>query len=98
MVVQKDLTGLWSIDMKGRANGAVEACQEGEPSFRRMDMYVNFTDPMVDQRFDANACTWAFGMNLFDLQIWKTQNLTGVYHKYLYLVRKYTLNVKLYVI
>ncbi|CAI9107707.1 OLC1v1007139C1 [Oldenlandia corymbosa var. corymbosa] len=88
VVVHKDLTGLWSIDMKGKVNGAVETCQERQPSFRRMDMFINFTDPILGQRFDASACTWAFGMNLFDLQMWKKQNITGVYHKYLHLGSK----------
>ncbi|KAK4374828.1 hypothetical protein RND71_005505 [Anisodus tanguticus] len=69
--------------MKGKVNGAVETCLEGEPSFRRMDMLINFTDPMVATRFDVKSCTWAFGMNMFDLQEWRKRNLTGVYHKYL---------------
>ncbi|KAL3531271.1 hypothetical protein ACH5RR_010593 [Cinchona calisaya] len=88
VVVQRDLTGLWSIDMKGKVNGAVETCQESEPSFRRMDMYINFTDPLVAQMFDENTCTWAFGMNVFDLQVWRKRNLTGVYHKYLHMGSK----------
>ncbi|KAJ9695967.1 hypothetical protein PVL29_008297 [Vitis rotundifolia] len=83
VVVQRDLSRLWSIDMKGKVNGAVETCQEGEPSFHRMDMFINFSDPMVAERFDAKTCTWAFGMNLFDLHEWRRQNLTAVYHKYL---------------
>ncbi|KAL2541205.1 putative galacturonosyltransferase 6 [Abeliophyllum distichum] len=85
VVVQRDLAGLWSIDMRGKVNGAVETCNEGEPSFRRMDMFVNFTDPMVAERFDATACTWAFGMNVFNLREWRRHDLTGVYHKYLHL-------------
>ncbi|KAJ8562204.1 hypothetical protein K7X08_011495 [Anisodus acutangulus] len=75
--------GLWHINMKGKVNGAVETCLEGEPSFRRMDMLINFTDPMVATRYDVKSCTWAFGMNMFDLQEWRKRNLTGVYHKYL---------------
>ncbi|KAI5426593.1 variant 3, galacturonosyltransferase 5 [Lathyrus oleraceus] len=61
----------------------VGTCQEGETSFRRMDMFINFSNPYIAKRFDVNACTWAFGMNLFDLQQWRRHNLTGVYHKYL---------------
>lgn len=83
VVVQRDLSRLWSVDMKGKVNGAVETCQEGEPSFHRMDMFINFSDPLVAERFDAKTCTWAFGMNLFDLHEWRRQNLTAVYHKYL---------------
>ncbi|XP_073063470.1 probable galacturonosyltransferase 6 isoform X2 [Primulina eburnea] len=83
VVVRKDLTKLWSMKMRGRVNGAVRTCDEGEPSFRRMDMFINFTDPILANRFDANTCTWAFGMNLFDLQQWRQRSLTQVYHKYL---------------
>lgn len=86
VVVQRDLSRLWSINMKGKVNAAVETCQEGEASFRRMDMFINFSDTLVPKKFDAKACTWAFGMNLFDLQVWRRRNLTSVYHKYLQLV------------
>ncbi|KAG5514535.1 hypothetical protein RHGRI_035815 [Rhododendron griersonianum] len=85
VVVQRDLTGLWNISMEGKVNGAVETCQEGEASFRRMDMFVNFSDPRIEKRFDREACTWAFGMNVFDLREWWRHNLTGVYHNYLQL-------------
>lgn len=82
VVVQKDLTALWSIKMKGKVNGAVETCWEGEPSFRRMDKFINFTDSIVAKKFDANTCTWAFGMNVFDLQEWRKQDVTEIYHRY----------------
>lgn len=85
VVVQRDLTALWSVDMKGKVNGAVETCHDSK-TIMRMDMLINFSDPLVEKRFDANACTWAFGMNLFDLREWRRQNLTTVYHKYLQLV------------
>lgn len=91
IVVQKDLTGLWSIDMKGKVNGALETCWEGEPSFRRMDTFINFTDPIVAKKFDAKTCTWAFGVNLFDLQEWRKQDVTEIYHRYMRLVRIYIL-------
>ncbi|XP_010278152.1 PREDICTED: probable galacturonosyltransferase 6 isoform X2 [Nelumbo nucifera] len=85
VVVHRDLSGLWSFDMKGKVNGAVETCREGEPSFRRMDMLIDFSDPIIAERFDSAACTWAFGMNVFDLLEWRRQNLTAVYHKYIQL-------------
>ncbi|CAJ2633021.1 unnamed protein product [Trifolium pratense] len=83
VVVQQDLSTLWNINMNGKVIAGVGTCQEGETSFRRMDMLINFSDPYIAERFDVNACTWAFGMNLFDLQQWRRHNLTGVYHKYL---------------
>lgn len=85
VVVQRDLTGLWSIDMNGKVNGAVGTCH-GDPSYRQMDMYINFSDPSVTHRNDIKECTWAFGMNLFDLQEWRRKNLTTLYHKLLQLV------------
>ncbi|KAM3299709.1 hypothetical protein ACQJBY_040954 [Aegilops geniculata] len=77
VVVRKDITGLWSIDMKGKVNGAVETCGE---SFHSFDRYLNFSSPVVAKNFDPNACVWAFGMNMFDLAEWRRQNITEIYH------------------
>ncbi|KAL2934690.1 putative galacturonosyltransferase 6 [Bienertia sinuspersici] len=83
VVVQRDLSGLWTIDMKGKVNGAVETCQEDKSSFRRMEMFINFSDPLIASKFDANACTWAYGMNLFDLRQWRHHDLTSSYRRFL---------------
>ncbi|XP_012067171.1 probable galacturonosyltransferase 3 isoform X2 [Jatropha curcas] len=77
IVVQKDLTPLWSVDMQGMVNGAVETCKE---SFHRFDKYLNFSNPKINENFHPNACGWAFGMNIFDLKEWRKQNITGIYH------------------
>ncbi|XP_041021246.1 polygalacturonate 4-alpha-galacturonosyltransferase-like [Juglans microcarpa x Juglans regia] len=79
IVVQKDLTGLWSVDLHGKVNGAVETCGE---SFHRFDKYLNFTNPHIARNFDPNACGWAYGMNIFDLKEWKRRDITGIYHKW----------------
>ncbi|XP_041027282.1 probable galacturonosyltransferase 4 isoform X2 [Juglans microcarpa x Juglans regia] len=79
VVVQKDLTALWSLDLKGNVNGAVETCGE---SFHRFDRYLNFSNPLISKNFDPHACGWAYGMNVFDLEEWKRQNITGVYHSW----------------
>ncbi|CAL5011668.1 unnamed protein product [Urochloa decumbens] len=79
IVVKKDLTGLWSINMKGKVNGAVETCGE---SFHRFDRYLNFSNPVIAKNFDPHACGWAFGMNVFDLAEWKKQNITQIYHSW----------------
>ncbi|KAE9591550.1 hypothetical protein Lal_00039112 [Lupinus albus] len=79
IVVQKDLTGLWSVDLKGNVNGAVETCGE---SFHRFDRYLNFSNPLIAKNFDPRACGWAYGMNIFDLVEWKRQNITEVYHNW----------------
>ncbi|KAF2312675.1 hypothetical protein GH714_039525 [Hevea brasiliensis] len=46
IVVQKDLTGLWSLDLKGNVNGAVETCGE---SFHRFDRYLNFSNSLISK-------------------------------------------------
>lgn len=79
IVVQKDLTGLWSVDLHGKVNGAVETCGE---SFHRFDKYLNFSNPHIARNFDPNACGWAYGMNIFDLKEWKKKDITGIYHKW----------------
>ncbi|EES13695.1 hypothetical protein BDA96_07G112100 [Sorghum bicolor] len=79
IVVKKDLTGLWSINMKGKVNGAVETCGE---SFHRYDRYLNFSNPIIAKSFDPHACGWAFGMNVFDLAEWRRQNITQIYHSW----------------
>ncbi|KAE8685098.1 Polygalacturonate 4-alpha-galacturonosyltransferase [Hibiscus syriacus] len=79
IVVQKDLTGLWSVDLHGKVNGAVETCGE---SFHRFDKYLNFSNPHISRNFDPNACGWAYGMNMFDLKEWKKRDITGIYHKW----------------
>ncbi|KAI7733070.1 hypothetical protein M8C21_022525 [Ambrosia artemisiifolia] len=73
------LRGLWSIDLKGKVNGAVETCGE---NFHRFDRYLNFSNPIIAKNFDPRACGWAYGMNVFDLDEWKKQNITDVYHSW----------------
>lgn len=83
IVVQKDLTPLWLVDLKGKVNGAVETCGE---SFHRFDKYLNFSNPHIARNFDPNACGWAYGMNMFDLKEWKRKDITGIYHRWQNLV------------
>ncbi|KAL2650676.1 hypothetical protein R1flu_018804 [Riccia fluitans] len=77
IVVQKDLTGLWNVDMDGNVNGAVETCFG---SFHRYDKYLNFSHPLIKEKFDPKACGWAYGMNMFDLDAWRREKSTEEYH------------------
>lgn len=77
IVIQKDLTPLWSVNLRGMVIGAVETCKE---SFHRFDKYLNFSNPKISENFDPNACGWAFGMNIFDLKEWRKRDITGIYH------------------
>ncbi|XP_020091298.1 probable galacturonosyltransferase 4 isoform X2 [Ananas comosus] len=78
IVVQQDLTGLWSIDLKGMVNGAVETCRD---DFHRFSQYLNFSNPLIVKTdVDPQSCGWAFGMNIFDLVEWRKKNITDIYH------------------
>ncbi|KAL3346615.1 hypothetical protein AABB24_025184 [Solanum stoloniferum] len=77
VVVQKDLTALWTIDLDGKVNGAVETCFG---SFHRYSQYLNFSHPLVREKFNPKVCAWAFGMNIFDLDAWRREKCTEQYH------------------
>ncbi|XP_047339181.1 probable galacturonosyltransferase 10 [Impatiens glandulifera] len=77
VVVKKDLSELFSIDLKGNVNGAVETCME---TFHRYHKYLNYSHPLIREHFDPDACGWAYGMNVFDLVEWRKRNVTGIYH------------------
>nr|GMC49498.1 probable galacturonosyltransferase 4 isoform X1 [Ipomoea batatas] len=79
IVVRKDLTALWSLNLKGKVIGVVETCGE---SFHRFDRYLNFSNPLISKNFDPRACGWAFGMNILDLGEWRRRNITEVYHSW----------------
>lgn len=77
VVVQKDLTPLFSLELHGNVNGAVETCLE---SYHRFYKYLNFSNQLIGSKFDPQACGWAFGLNIFDLIGWRKANVTGQYH------------------
>ncbi|KAK4490764.1 hypothetical protein RD792_001472 [Penstemon davidsonii] len=77
VVVQKDLTALWKIDMDGKVNAAVDTCFG---PFRRFSEYLNFSHPLIKEKFNPRACAWAFGMNMFDLDAWRREKCTDQYH------------------
>ncbi|KAK3120208.1 hypothetical protein QOZ80_9AG0683710 [Eleusine coracana subsp. coracana] len=83
VVIQKDMSGLWDIDMKGKVIGAVETCTTGNNnSYHRLDTLIDFSNPSIFNKFDAKACVFSFGMNLFDLNEWRKQDLTATYRKW----------------
>lgn len=63
IVVQKDLTPLYTVELHGNVMGAVETCLE---AFHRFYKYLNFSNPIINSKFDPQACGWAFGMNIID--------------------------------
>ncbi|KAI3903751.1 hypothetical protein MKW92_040438, partial [Papaver armeniacum] len=66
IVVQRDLTGLWDINMDGKVNGAADTC---------FGLFHRF-----EENFSPKACAWAYGMNFFDLDAWRKEKCTEQYH------------------
>ncbi|XP_022155072.1 probable galacturonosyltransferase 9 isoform X2 [Momordica charantia] len=77
VVVQKDITGLWKIDLDGRVNGAVETCFG---AFHRFTHYLNFSNPLIKEKFNPKSCAWSFGINIFDLDAWRSEKCTEEYN------------------
>ncbi|KAL4582016.1 hypothetical protein LXL04_006553 [Taraxacum kok-saghyz] len=85
IVIQRDLSPLWDIDLGGKVNGAVETCKGEDPWVmgKRFKIYFNFSNPLVAKSLDPEECAWAFGMNIFDLKAWRLTNIRETYHSWL---------------
>ncbi|KAH7660709.1 Polygalacturonate 4-alpha-galacturonosyltransferase protein [Dioscorea alata] len=85
VVIQRDLSPLWDIDLSGKVNGAVETCK-GEDKWvmsKRLKTYLNFSHPLIASKFDPDECAWAYGMNIFDLSAWRKTNIRDTYHHWI---------------
>ncbi|GER30713.1 galacturonosyltransferase 13 [Striga asiatica] len=85
VVIQRDLTPLWEIDLNGKVNGAVETCR-GEDEWvmsKHFRNYFNFSHPFIAKNLNPEECAWAYGMNIFDLRAWRKTNIRDTYHSWL---------------
>jgi len=85
VVIQRDLSPLWEIDLEGKVNGAVETCR-GEDDWvmsKHFRNYFNFSHPLIARNLDPDECAWAYGMNIFDLRAWRRTNIRETYHSWL---------------
>ncbi|KAH1080756.1 hypothetical protein J1N35_020517 [Gossypium stocksii] len=85
VVIQRDLSPLWEIDLQGKVNGAIETCK-GEDEWvmsKYFKNYFNFSHPLIAKHLDPDECAWAYGMNIFDLRAWRKTNIRETYHFWL---------------
>ncbi|WOK94433.1 putative galacturonosyltransferase 13 [Canna indica] len=85
VVIQRDLSPLWEINLAGKVNGAVETCR-GKDTWvmsKRFSTYFNFSHPIIAKNLNPNECAWAYGMNIFDLSAWRKTNIRETYHYWL---------------
>ncbi|KAG6480146.1 hypothetical protein ZIOFF_063624 [Zingiber officinale] len=76
VVVQKDISFLWNLNMGGKVIAATEFC---EVKLGQLRSYLGATG------YDNNSCAWMSGINKIDLEKWRELDITGVYQS---LVRK----------
>ncbi|KAL6132886.1 hypothetical protein ACLB2K_065125 [Fragaria x ananassa] len=69
VVVQQDLSALWSLNMEGKVNAAVQLCS------------VKLSN-LLKSSFDKTSCAWMSGLNVIDLVKWRELDLTETYQRF----------------
>ncbi|XP_020554404.1 probable galacturonosyltransferase 15 isoform X3 [Sesamum indicum] len=85
VVVQRDLSFLWDMDLYQKVVGAVADSWCGRDCCpgRKYKDYFDFTHTIISSNLDQDRCGWLYGMNVFDLRRWRKTNITAVYHDWL---------------
>lgn len=74
IVVQQDLSALWSLDMEGKVNAAQLFCSV------RLGQLWSY---MGENGLNGNSCAWMSGFNIIDLRRWRELQLTETYQRLL---------------
>ncbi|XP_052163123.1 probable galacturonosyltransferase 7 isoform X2 [Oryza glaberrima] len=77
VVVQRDLSFLWSLDMGDKVNGAIEFCG------LRLGQVRNL---LGSTTVDTKSCAWMSGINVINLDKWRKHKVT---ENYLLLLKKF---------
>lgn len=72
VVVQKDLSALWSLDLGGKVNGALQICAL---KLGQLKKYLG------ENSYNKNSCAWVSGLNVIDLVRWRELDLTETFQK-----------------
>ncbi|XP_072968277.1 probable galacturonosyltransferase 15 isoform X1 [Typha angustifolia] len=91
VVVRRDLTQLWVVDLSGSVMGAVgvQGKDNTEGSLcieKKLGEYFNFSNPTASLQslgLRRDQCAWSWGVNLFNLQAWRRTNITETYQYWL---------------
>ncbi|KAJ6804794.1 putative galacturonosyltransferase 7 isoform X1 [Iris pallida] len=73
VLVQRDLSPLWNIDLQKKVNGAPQFCGV---RLGQLKSYLGTGQ-------SVNSCVWMSGVNVVDLQRWRELDVTGIYQKFL---------------
>uniref|UniRef100_A0ACD5XL60 Uncharacterized protein n=1 Tax=Avena sativa TaxID=4498 RepID=A0ACD5XL60_AVESA len=80
VIVQRDLSFLWNLDMGDKVNAAVRFCG------LRMGQLRNL---LGEATYDPQSCAWMSGLNVINLEKWREYNVT---ENYLQLLDKFRSN------
>ncbi|XVE84286.1 hypothetical protein DITRI_Ditri17bG0000700 [Diplodiscus trichospermus] len=72
VVVQQDLSALWSLEMQGKVIGAVQICSVTLGQLR---------SHLGESSFNKNSCCWMSGLNVIDLVRWRELGISETYWK-----------------
>ncbi|XWS09545.1 hypothetical protein CRYUN_Cryun40dG0093900 [Craigia yunnanensis] len=72
VVVQRDLSALWSLNMGGKVTGAVQICMV------RLGQLRSY---LGESSFHKNSCSWMSGLNVIDLVRWRELDISETYWK-----------------
>lgn len=78
VIVQKDLSFLWNLNLKGKVIGAVHFCRV---KFLQLRAYL------PDTPYDSSSCIWMSGASVIDLDKWREHDVTGIHHRILQKLR-----------
>ncbi|KAF5785322.1 putative polygalacturonate 4-alpha-galacturonosyltransferase [Helianthus annuus] len=70
VVVQRDLSALWNLDMNEKVIGAVRFCAV---KFGAIKNYLG------KENYDSSSCTWMSGLNIIDLDRWREHDVTKMF-------------------
>ncbi|KAJ0979159.1 hypothetical protein J5N97_014633 [Dioscorea zingiberensis] len=70
VVVQRDLSFLWKLDLGGKVIGATEFCGV---RLDQLKSYLGITS------YNGNSCAWMSGLNIVDLDMWRALNVSSTY-------------------
>lgn len=82
VVVQQDLSALWSLDMGGKVAGAVQICSVRLGQLQRY---------LGKNSFHKSSCSWMSGLNVIDLVRWRELGISETYWK---LVKEHQVSMK----
>ncbi|KAK9070033.1 hypothetical protein SSX86_010432 [Deinandra increscens subsp. villosa] len=70
IVVQRDLSPLWNLNMNEKVIGALQFCMV---KLGAIKSYLG------KEKYDASSCTWMSGLNVIDLVRWRERDVTAIY-------------------